>query len=173
MELGQPVVVKAGQLPLGRCATVAGMALMAVGMLFVTVFSTRKHSVAAPPLVSLAGAACTDEDFRGVLSYPNGTSAASFGYMLNTCGHVSYSIWSGLDKAHVTECIVQLVAEKGIAFSQSCANCYLEQVQYAVDNCKFACLFSWCSSGCFKCMHDSVPILSACVGREILHIKPC
>jgi len=170
MGLGQPVVVKAGHTRLGRRAMVAGTA---ISMLFVSVSSTQQHSAAAPAPVSLAGGACTDEDFRGILSYPNGTSSASIGYMLNTCGQASYGIFSGLDKAHDAECVTQAVAEKGIVFSQSCANCYVEQTQYAVDNCKLACMWGWCASGCFECMRSSVPILSSCVGREILDVKPC
>jgi hypothetical protein len=50
--------------------------------------------------------------------------------------------------------------------SEQCASCYVDIGRYAVANCKFACLKSWCSSGCLECKRKDDANFEACTGYK-------
>merc|ERR1719343_368200 len=55
---------------------------------------------------------------------------------------------------------------EGKGLSSGCASCYEGSGKYGFDNCKTACLLSWCSPGCLNCVGGYNSTLTACVGRS-------
>jgi len=66
---------------------------------------------------------------------------------------------------------IQCVENTGL--SNSCARCYEGSGRYGYDNCKFACLTSWCSEGCLSCTSGYNTELEQCVGRPYEPATPC
>merc|ERR1711972_1138071 len=57
--------------------------------------------------------------------------------------------------------------------SNGCAICYEGSGKYGYDNCKLACLTSWCSEGCLSCTAGYNDALEQCVGRPYQPATPC
>jgi hypothetical protein len=60
--------------------------------------------------------------------------------------------------------------------SDSCAGCYAQMASFAVNNCKFVCLKSWCSTKCLKCKRQDDKNMEACTGYKMSQFpraKPC
>jgi hypothetical protein len=88
--------------------------------------------------------------------------------MSSDCGYESYSIFSGFNEDTFKTCI----KGKGIK-TDSCASCYAAEAKYGADNCKLACMSSWCSKGCLDCTAKNKASLDACTGFPQDPVTPC
>jgi len=115
----------------------------------------------------VAGAGCSAAD-QAYIHAHKGSDSSSFGQSCSTCGHKAYSIWSGFSKPIFDTCLVKMTG-----VSETCADCYAGAGKYGAGNCKSACMWSWCSSGCFSCTATALPDLKQCTGFEPDPVAPC
>jgi len=76
----------------------------------------------------------------------------------------------------VPEKYIQCFKKEAAPISDSCASCYAQMASYAVNNCKFVCLKSWCSTKCLKCKRQDDANMEACTGYKMDQFpraKPC
>jgi hypothetical protein len=76
----------------------------------------------------------------------------------------------------VPEKYIQCFKSEAAPISDSCASCYANMASFAVNNCKFVCLKSWCSTKCLKCKRQDDKTMEACTGykmEQFPRAKPC
>merc|ERR1712187_1049579 len=61
----------------------------------------------------------------------------------------------------------------GLSISSGCAECYYPVAEYGFKNCKAACLFGWCKSGCLSCTQPAQDDLATCTGFTASAATPC
>jgi hypothetical protein len=118
-----------------------------------------KAAVFALVIIGASAAKCSDDDKNKISAMPGGDSAGSFPSLCAQAGKDSYSIFSGFNE----DTFAQEVSQK-IGVSKDCASCYGDAAKYGADNCKSACIFSWCSQGCLDCSASQKATVDACAG---------
>ena len=113
-------------------------------------------------------AACTETDEAIIGKFPAGSSEGSYAGSCAECGKEAYSIFSGFHADEYDDCLT-----KATGVSRTCADCYAGAGQYGADNCKSACIFSWCSEGCLQCTGAYTAKLAACTGFNVPTLSPC
>jgi hypothetical protein len=76
----------------------------------------------------------------------------------------------------VPEKYIQCFKSEAAPISDSCAGCYAQMASFAVNNCKFVCLKSWCSTKCLQCKRQDDANMEACTGYKMSQFpraKPC
>jgi hypothetical protein len=76
----------------------------------------------------------------------------------------------------VPEKYIQCFKKEAAPISDSCASCYAQMASFAVNNCKFVCLKSWCSTKCLQCKRQDDANMEACTGYKMADFpraKPC
>ena len=104
--------------------------------------------VTPPPAVEavIAGGACSATDQAAINAKPGGTADGSFPKLTMECGRKALSIFSGISESKFNQCL-----QGELAVSTGCSDCFYKASQYGYENCKLACLKSWCSAGCLQC----------------------
>ena len=121
-----------------------GGALQLSGAQLVTAPAEPVTSAAA--VEAAASGACSAADQSAIAAKGGGTAAGSFPKITSDCGRQALSIFSGISEAKFNQCL-----EGEVAVSQGCSDCYYQAAQYGYENCKLACLRSWCSASCLQC----------------------
>merc|ERR1711976_450810 len=123
--------------------------------------STEEQSVVA------AAGSCSAADQTYIHAH-KGNGASSWGKMSSDCGHEAFSIFHGFDESKFKTCLVGKTQ-----VSNSCAGCYAQAGKFGVDNCKLACISSWCSESCLKCSEKNKATLDSCTGFSEDAVAPC
>jgi len=97
----------------------------------------------------------------------DGLGVQAFAQQMADCGHSSLNWLFQWQAGEFIECA------ENTGLSNSCARCYEGSGRYGYDNCKFACLTSWCSEGCLSCTAVYNTELEQCVGRPYQPATPC
>lgn len=97
-----------------------------------------------------------------------GNGKTSQGQHSADCGKKAYSVFSGLNKDKFGTCL-----HDRIPISMGCVSCYTAMADAGAKNCKSACIFSWCSSGCLKCTKKYQPDLNRCTGFTAFPVDAC
>jgi len=108
-------------------------------------------------------ASCSAVDYAIV----DGMGAYSFSEKMAKCGR------DALNFAFQWQANKFISCAQKVGISNSCAKCYEGAGKYGYDNCKTACLASWCSSGCLSCTARYDSSLERCVGRGRPTLTPC
>jgi len=93
--------------------------------------------------------------------------AVGFAEKISDCGRSTLNWALQWQKDKMIACM------QSTGISNSCARCYEGQGKYAYDNCKTACLASWCGKSCLNCSKKHEPTLNRCVGRDRPEIPAC
>merc|ERR1719384_234638 len=104
-------------------------------------------------------ASCSSADYAVMDSYGFSNSGSSFPGRMATCGRNSLTFLLQWSRSKFLDCA------QGQGLSSGCASCYEGSGKYGFDNCKLACLASWCSGGCLNCVAGYNSTLAPCVGR--------
>merc|ERR1712187_609637 len=98
-----------------------------------------------------------------------GNGAGSFAKITSDCGSGNYNLFSGMSKDGFIGCV-----QGQVAISSGCGVCFFNQANYAVDNCKMACIANWCSQSCLSCNAQDHSTLVTCTGSAHLpQAPPC
>jgi len=124
--------------------------------------SVSAGTVSASMTSPVQDGACSASD-QAALSDPD-----DFGAKASDCGHAAFSLVGGFDHDKFNSCFT---ASAGV--SSSCSECYAQSGEYAVKNCKLACISKWCSSGCLSCTDGAKPDLNTCTGFTAGSAQPC
>jgi len=106
---------------------------------------------------------CASKDHNFLMELQKGESQSFFSAVA-LCSKRSISWFFSFDRQTFISCMQE---GKYHALSEPCLGCYGMNGQYALDNCKYACLASWCSSACLECSSRNNKAFSACSGRPI------
>jgi hypothetical protein len=108
--------------------------------------------------IASAGACSAEE--QAAVEARGGNGKESIGRIAADCGRSSVNYWLfRFDQSKMTKCL-----KSKLPLSSSCAGCYAAQGQYGFDNCKTACMASWCSEGCLRCTAGNKAPLDSCLG---------
>jgi len=107
---------------------------------------------------ALDGTACVDET-KAFSTMTGGYLAGAWPRLIDHCGKASVNLISGINEHDFSTC---LALETNL--SRSCVRCFWSPVQYGFENCKMACIGSWCSSSCLNCVAPARPAVAACAG---------
>ena len=88
-----------------------------------------------------------------------GDERGSLGWDVSTCGGKSWSVWSGFRQDLMADCMQN--THRGL--TRPCAECYGGAGQYVFNNCKTACLRSWCGPRCLGCADKYKPTFYQCM----------
>eukprot|EP00443_Scrippsiella_acuminata_P032682 CAMPEP_0115219680 /NCGR_PEP_ID=MMETSP0270-20121206/27049_1 /TAXON_ID=71861 /ORGANISM="Scrippsiella trochoidea, Strain CCMP3099" /LENGTH=179 /DNA_ID=CAMNT_0002633697 /DNA_START=52 /DNA_END=588 /DNA_ORIENTATION=- len=104
---------------------------------------------------------CSTADVASMEKAGPGHSSGAFPKLAADCGSTSWSLVRGFNQEKFGQCLA------GSAdISSDCASCFAGNGQYGFDNCKVACMVSWCSSACLECTAGYQERLVACAGSE-------
>jgi len=115
-----------------------------------------------------AAGQCSAADAAAMQQEGPGTAAGNFPQLAAKCGKSSFSIFHGFQEDKYTQCL-----SSSAKISSGCASCFAASGKYGFDNCKGACLTSWCSSKCLDCVDKYHDTLVSCVGSEPPSASPC
>lgn len=101
--------------------------------------------------------ACSRADKAVINKIAGGHGDSSWGKTISDCGHTALNMLWGVNQNTFNKCL-----ESKVTISNKCSTCYAKMAEYDFENCKFKCLFSWCSSGCMNCNKGSN--LIDCIG---------
>merc|ERR1712080_569735 len=69
------------------------------------------------------------------------------------CGLAAYNVLTGaFDHDKFNSCFTGK-----LNIGSGCSDCYATNGEYAVKNCKSACLLGWCKQGCLDCSTAAEP----------------
>eukprot|EP00416_Gambierdiscus_australes_P043349 CAMPEP_0171104496 /NCGR_PEP_ID=MMETSP0766_2-20121228/60750_1 /TAXON_ID=439317 /ORGANISM="Gambierdiscus australes, Strain CAWD 149" /LENGTH=193 /DNA_ID=CAMNT_0011565133 /DNA_START=21 /DNA_END=599 /DNA_ORIENTATION=+ len=102
------------------------------------------EAIQAP--VANATGGCTAQDKDKMWQLGGGNADGTFPKVTRDCGYEAYSMFSGFDPDFMRNCMRSM-----IGIGPSCARCFVGAGEYCANNCKAACLFSWCSQKCKDC----------------------
>merc|ERR1719266_2753038 len=103
--------------------------------------------------------ACSVADIEAMNKAGPGNAKDSLPALAASCGKKAFNIFSGWKSKKYVDCLTE---KAGI--SSDCASCFEGSGKYGADNCKAACMFSWCSKDCIKCVNKYLPDLVECIG---------
>merc|ERR1740123_1850475 len=118
-------------------------------------------------IVTSEKGSCSDSDNALMRRSGYGNGANSFPGQMASCGKSALTWTLQWSSSKFKSCA------QGKGLSSGCANCFEKSGKYGVDNCKSACMWSWCSSGCLSCVNQYKPKLNQCVGRELEDVPSC
>jgi hypothetical protein len=101
--------------------------------------------------------ACSARDRSVINKIAGGHGDSSWGKTISDCGHSALNMFFGVNQGTFNKCL-----ESKVTISNKCSTCYAKMAEYDFENCKFKCLFSWCSSACMNCNKGSD--LISCIG---------
>merc|ERR1712032_1522943 len=111
---------------------------------------------------------CSAADVAAMQREGPGTTDGKFPQLAAACGKSSFSVFHGFQQDKYTQCLT-----RSANVSSGCASCFAASGQYGFDNCKSACLTSWCSGRCLDCVDKYHGTLVSCVGSEPPSASPC
>jgi len=111
---------------------------------------------------------CSSRDQQLMDKKGPGNHDGSFPQILGSCGKSAWSLWWGFDAPWMARCVT-----KKAGISSGCASCFSGAGTYGYRNCKGACLWSWCSKGCFDCAEPYESTLLKCLGADPPEGKTC
>eukprot|EP00929_Paragymnodinium_shiwhaense_P063448 TRINITY_DN3168_c0_g1_i2.p1 TRINITY_DN3168_c0_g1~~TRINITY_DN3168_c0_g1_i2.p1 ORF type:complete len:280 (+),score=54.61 TRINITY_DN3168_c0_g1_i2:74-913(+) len=135
-------------------------------MAFSTLVSGAVALVEAENASLALAAACSAADQSAINALPAGDNDGSFPKTTSDCAHAALSIFSGIDEHKFNDCLMGKVK-----VSTGCSTCYAHAATYGFQNCKLACLKSWCSKSCLNCAkgYDA----RGCAGFDGPQPTPC
>merc|ERR1711964_855869 len=98
-------------------------------------------------LVASGAGKCTKTDQRIMNKMGAGNSKGSWPRFVKDCTNDSVRKFPPKWRGHSG--MVKCIGKKKV--SKGCATCFADMSKHGFDNCKSACMLSWCSSGCLKC----------------------
>merc|ERR1712232_1105541 len=98
-------------------------------------------------LVASSAGKCTKTDQRIMNKMGSGNTKGKWPRFMKDCTDHSVRKFPPAWKGHSG--MVNCIREKKV--SKGCATCFADMSKHGFDNCKSACMLSWCSSGCLKC----------------------
>jgi len=108
---------------------------------------------------SPAAGGCSAADQAKINARGGGDAEGHFPKDTEECSRKCLSFFYGIEVKCFDKCLVEK-----LQISSGCAHCYWEAAEYGFENCKFACMDSWCSSGCLKCTAPGGSKADACAG---------
>jgi len=138
---------------------------MAISAVLLAVLFTRA-SATSPFDPAYAG--CTDEERLQVNSFAPGYIAGGFGRITDDCTKAAVNVIMGIEQRPFLSCM-----SKTLKVSRNCSYCWYGSGQYGFNNCKLACLGSWCAKKCLRCSHPAVKNIIACAGITGPEPTPC
>eukprot|EP00927_Polykrikos_kofoidii_P064209 TRINITY_DN5928_c0_g1_i1.p1 TRINITY_DN5928_c0_g1~~TRINITY_DN5928_c0_g1_i1.p1 ORF type:complete len:196 (+),score=28.65 TRINITY_DN5928_c0_g1_i1:90-677(+) len=129
--------------------------------------ATLEMNATASGRSGVAGA-CSPGDVAALHAAGGGHDGGSVGGKTATCASNAYSIWWGLNEESFVSCVHRV-----LGISYGCADCFRGAARYGADNCKFACLTSWCSQGCLSCVQHGENGVERCTGVVLPKATSC
>jgi hypothetical protein len=102
---------------------------------------------------------CTPDEQQRINALPEGYSVGAFPRTVDECAKKAVGLLAGIRKVPYHECFQQR-----LNLSSSCSDCFWTASQYAFQNCKMACIKSWCTSKCLECTKPSFAGIATCAG---------
>lgn len=111
---------------------------------------------------------CSAVDMAAMGAKGGGHSEGSFPALAAKCGRKAFKVLKGFKQDEFKACITE-----GTSIGMTCASCFADSGQYGVKNCKGACMGSWCSSKCLRCVNQHRDTLDQCVGSAPPRATEC
>merc|ERR1711870_171129 len=113
---------------------------------------------------------CTEDDHI-ILAKLNTSDTHAFYQDMVHCGKNTISFLNFHLDWH-QDAFVNCMRKKKTQLTPSCVGCYGMDAKYGLQNCKLACMLSWCSLECIKCTEGNFEQLTTCIGKtEQLPLK--
>mmetsp|Transcript_125701 Transcript_125701/g.367247 ORF Transcript_125701/g.367247 Transcript_125701/m.367247 type:complete len:169 (-) Transcript_125701:237-743(-) len=111
---------------------------------------------------------CTPEDQSAMFDAGSGNQKGSFGETAASCGPGAVTWKMTWNSDNYVSCLT-----KKAQLTPGCAECFSAAGLYGFNNCKVACMRSWCSKGCQDCSKGHAEQLHACVGFAPPEVGTC